>query len=89
MDCFRLPSDPVLRNRSTFIVDLREDLSYVDSPTPLQILDTKVETSTVKRRRRIPVKEFRVAEIALEPSELAVAVDLKPSPENSKSLFCR
>jgi len=88
-DCIYLLSDPVIRNRSTLMGDLCEALPYVDSPTPLLIFDAEVEAASVKGTRRIPVTEFirGVAEIALEPNELAVAVHLKAPPENSRSLF--
>lgn len=90
-DCVYLLSDPVLRNRSTLIGDLCEALPYVDSPTPLLIFDAEVEAASVKGRRRIPVTEFikGVAETALEPNELAVAVHLKAPPENSRSVFLK
>jgi CO/xanthine dehydrogenase FAD-binding subunit len=90
-DCVYLLSDPVLRNRSTLMGDLCEALPYVDSPTPLLIFDAEVEAASLKGRRRIPVSEFvkGVAEIALEPNELAVAIHLKAPPENSRSLFLK
>jgi len=90
-DCISLLSDPVLRNRSTLIGDVCEALPFVDGPTPLLIFDAEIETASVKERRRVPVTEFikGVAEIALEPNELAVAIHLKAPPENSKSLFLK
>jgi len=90
-DCINLLSDPVLRNRSTLTGDLCEALPYVDSPTPLLIFDAEIETATVKGTRQIPVNEFikGVAETALEPNELAVAVHLKAPPKGSKSLFLK
>ncbi len=90
-DCIYLLSDPVLRNRSTLLGDLCEALPYVDSPAPLLIFDAEVETASLKGKRRIPVSEFirGVAEIALEPNEIAVAVHLKAPPENSRSLFLK
>lgn len=90
-DCVSLLSDPVLRNRSTIVGDICEALPYVDGPTPLMIFDTEIETASVKRSRRIPITEFikGVAETALEPNELVVAVHLKAPPENSKSLFLK
>jgi carbon-monoxide dehydrogenase medium subunit len=90
-DCVHLLSDPVLRNRSTLIGDLCEALPYVDSPTPLLIFDAEVEAASVKGRRRIPVSEFikGLAETALEPNELAVAVHLKAPPQGSRSIFLK
>jgi len=90
-DCISLLSDPVLRNRSTLLGDVCEALPYVDGPTPLLIFDAEIEAASVKGRRRIPIAEFikGVAEIALEPNEIAVAVHLKPPPEHSKSLFLK
>ena len=90
-DCVSKLSDPVLRNRSTLLGDLCEALPFVDSPTPLLIFDAEVEAASVKGRRWIPVNEFikGLAEVALEPNEIAVAVHLKPPPENSKSLFLK
>ncbi len=90
-DCISLLSDPVLRNRSTLLGDVCEALPFVDGPTPLLIFDAEIEAASVKGRRRIPMTEFikGVAEIALEPDELAVAVHLKAPPENSKSLFLK
>jgi carbon-monoxide dehydrogenase medium subunit len=90
-DCVFLLSDPVLRNRSTLIGDLCEALPFVDSPTPLLIFDAEIEAASVKRRRRIPVNEFikGLAETALEPTEIAVALHLKAPPENSKSIFLK
>jgi CO/xanthine dehydrogenase FAD-binding subunit len=90
-DCISLLSDPVLRNRSTLLGDVCEALPYVDGPTPLLIFDAEIEAASVKGRRRIPVAEFikGVAEITLEPNEIAVAVHLKPPPEHSKSLFLK
>jgi CO/xanthine dehydrogenase FAD-binding subunit len=90
-DCISLLSDPVLRNRSTLLGDVCEALPYVDGPTPLLIFDAEIEVASVKGRRHIPVAEFikGVAEIALEPNEIAVAVHLKPPPEHSKSLFLK
>jgi carbon-monoxide dehydrogenase medium subunit len=90
-DCISLLSDPVLRNRSTLLGDVCEALPYVDGPTPLLIFDAEIEAASVKGRRRIAIEEFikGVAEIALEPNEIAVAVHLKPPPEHSKSLFLK
>jgi len=90
-DCISLLSDPVLRNRSTLLGDVCEALPYVDGPTPLLIFDAEIEAASVKGRRRIPIEEFikGVAEIALEPNEIAVAVHLKPPPEHSKTLFLK
>jgi len=90
-DCASLLSDPVLRNRSTLLGDLCEALPFVDSPTPLLIFDAEVEAASVKGRRMIPVKEFikGLAEIALEPNEIALGVHLKSPPENSRSLFLK
>jgi len=90
-DCIYLLSDPVLRNRSTLTGDLCEALPYVDSPTPLLIFDAEIETTTLKGTRHIPVNEFikGVAETALEPNELAVAVHLKAPPEDSRSVFLK
>lgn len=90
-DCISLLSDPVLRNRSTLLGDICEALPFVDGPTPLLIFDAEVETASVWGTRRIPIAEFvkGVAETALEPNELAVAVHLKPPPENSRSLFLK
>ena len=90
-DCISLLSDPVLRNRSTLLGDLCEALPFVDSPTPLLIFDAEIEAASVKGRRRIPITEFikGLAEIALEPNEIATAVHLKPPPENSASLFLK
>jgi len=90
-DCISLLSDPVLRNRSTLLGDVCEALPYVDGPTPLLIFDAEIEAASVEGRRRIPIAEFikGVAETALEPNEIAVAVHLKPPPEHSKSLFLK
>ena len=90
-DCVSLLSDPVLRNRSTLLGDLCEALPFVDSPTPLLIFDGEVEAASVKGRRRIPVRRIhkRLAETALEPTEIAVAIHLKPPPENSRSIFLK
>lgn len=90
-DCVSLLSDPVLRNRSTLLGDICEALPFVDGPTPLLIFDAEIEATSVKGRRRIPIAEFikGLAETALEPNELAVAVHLKPPPANSKSLFLK
>ena len=90
-DCASQLSDPVLRNRSTLIGDLCEALPFVDSPTPLLIFDAEVEAASVKGRRWIPVKDFvkGLAEVALEPNEIALGVHLKPPPENSRSLFLK
>jgi len=90
-DCISLLSDPVLRNRSTLLGDICEALPYVDGPTPLLIFDAEIEAASVKGRRRIPIEEFikGVAEIALEPNEIAVAVHLKPPPDHSKSVFLK
>jgi carbon-monoxide dehydrogenase medium subunit len=90
-DCVSLLSDPVLRNRSTLLGDLCEALPFVDSPTPLLIFDAEVEAASVKGRRRIPANEFikGLAETALEPAEIAVALHLKPPPENSRSTFLK
>lgn len=90
-DCVSRLSDPVLRNRSTLLGDLCEALPFVDSPTPLLIFDAEVEAVSVKGTRLIPVSEFikGLAEIALEPNEIAVSVRLKAPPENSKSLFLK
>ena len=90
-DCVSLLSDPVLRNRSTLLGDLCEALPFVDSPTPLLIFDAEVEAASVKGRRRIPVNAFikGLAETALEPTEIAVAIHLKPPPENSRSIFLK
>ncbi len=90
-DCISLLSDPVLRNRSTLMGDVCEALPFVDGPTPLLIFDAEIEAASVKGKRRILVTEFikGVAETALEPNELAVAVHLKAPPEKSKSLFLK
>ena len=90
-DCVSLLSDPVLRNRSTLLGDLCEALPFVDSPTPLLLFDAEVEAASVKGRRRIPVNEFikGLAETALNPTEIAVAIHLKPPPENSRSVFLK
>lgn len=90
-DCIALLSDPVLRNRSTLLGDVCEALPFVDGPTPLLLFDAEVEAASVKGTRRIPMSEFikGVAEIALEPNELAIATHLKPPPQNSKSLFMK
>lgn len=91
-DCASLLSDPVLRNRSALLGDLCEALPFVDSPIPpLLIFDAEVEAASVKGRRRIPVSEFikGLAEIALEPNEMAGAVHLESPPENSRSLFLK
>jgi CO/xanthine dehydrogenase FAD-binding subunit len=90
-DCISLLSDPVLRNRSTLLGDICEALPYVDGPTPLLLFDAEIEAASVTGRRRIPMPEFikGVAETALEPNEIAVAIHLKPPPEHSKSLFLK
>jgi carbon-monoxide dehydrogenase medium subunit len=90
-DCIAVLSDPVLRNRSTILGNICEALPFVDGPTPLLIFDAEIETASVKGNRRIPINEFikGIAETALEPNELAVAVHLKAPPENSKSLFLK
>jgi len=90
-DCVSQLSDPVLRNRSTLLGDLCEALPFVDSPTPLLIFDAEIEAVSVKGRRTIPINEFikGLAEIALEPNEIAAAVHLKPPPENSESIFLK
>jgi len=90
-DCASQLSDPVLRNRSTLMGDLCEALPFVDSPTPLLIFDAEVEAASVKGRRWIPVKDFvkGLAEVALEPNEIALAIHLKSPPENSRSLFLK
>ena len=90
-DCVSQLSDQVLRNRSTLLGDLCEALPFVDSPTPLLIFDAEIEAVSVKGRRIIPVNEFikGLAEIALEPNEIATAVHLRPPPENSESLFLK
>lgn len=90
-DCISLLSDPVLRNRSTLIGDVCEALPFVDGPTPLLLFDTEIEAASVKGKRRIPMAEFikGIAETALEPNELAVAIHLKSPPEHSKSLFLK
>jgi CO/xanthine dehydrogenase FAD-binding subunit len=90
-DCISLLSDPVLRNRSTLLGDVCEALPYVDGPTPLLLFDAEIEAASVKGRRRIPMPEFikGVAETALEPNEIAVAIHLKSPPEHSKSLFLK
>jgi CO/xanthine dehydrogenase FAD-binding subunit len=90
-DCISLLSDPVLRNRSTLLGDICEALPYVDGPTPLLLFDAEIEAASVKGRRRIPMSEFikGVAETALEPNEIAVAIHLKSPPEHSKSLFLK
>jgi len=90
-DCISLLSDPLLRNRSTLLGDVCEALPYVDGPTPLLIFDAEIEAASVKGTKRIPMNEFikGIAETALEPNELAVAVHLKAPPENSKSLFLK
>lgn len=90
-DCISLLSDPVLRNRSTLIGDVCEALPFVDGPTPLLLFDTEIEAASVKGKRRIPMAEFikGIAETALEPNELAVAMHLKSPPEHSKSLFLK
>ena len=90
-NCAMQLSDPVLRNRSTLLGDLCEALPFVDSPTPLLIFDAEVEAASVKGRRLIPIKEYikGLAEIALEPNEIAVAVHLKAPPENARSIFLK
>ena len=90
-DCISLLSDPVIRNRSTLIGDICEALPYVDGPTPLLLFDAEIEAASVKGRRRIPMSEFikGVAETALEPNEIAVAIHVKSPPEHSKSLFLK
>ena len=90
-DCVSLLSDPVLRNRSTMLGDVCEALPFVDGPTPLLLFDAEIEAASTKGKRRIPMAEFikGIAEIELEPNELAVAVHLKSPPENSKSLFLK
>jgi carbon-monoxide dehydrogenase medium subunit len=90
-ECISLLSDPVLRNRSTLLGDLCEALPFVDSPTPLLIFDAEIEAASVKGRRMIPVSEFikGLAEIALEPNEIATAVHLKAPPDNSESVFLK
>ena len=90
-NCISLLSDPVLRNRSTLLGDICEALPFVDGPTPLLIFDAEIEAASVKGRRDIPITEFikGIAETALEPNELAVAIHLKSPPENSKSLFLK
>jgi carbon-monoxide dehydrogenase medium subunit len=90
-DCLSLLSDPVLRNRSTLLGDLCEALPFVDSPTPLLIFDAEVEAASVKGKRWIPINDFikDLAEIALEPNEVAVAVHLRAPPENSQSVFLK
>jgi carbon-monoxide dehydrogenase medium subunit len=90
-DCISLLSDPVLRNRSTLVGDICEALPYVDGPTPLLLFDAEIEAASVKGTRRIPMSVFikGVAETALEPNEIVVAIHLKPPPEHSKSLFLK
>jgi CO/xanthine dehydrogenase FAD-binding subunit len=90
-DCISLLSDPVIRNRSTLLGDVCEALPYVDGPTPLLLFDAEIEAASVKGRRRIPMSEFikGVAETALEPNEIAVAIHVKSPPEHSKSLFLK
>lgn len=90
-DCISLLSDAVLRNRSTLLGDLCEALPFVDSPTPLLIFDAEIEAASVKGTRTIPVGDFikGLAEIALEPNEIATAVRLKAPPENSESVFLK
>ena len=90
-DCISLLSDPVLRNRSTLMGDVCEALPFVDGPTPLLVFDAEIEAASVKGRRRIPMAEFikGIAETALEANELAVAIHIKPPPENTRSLFLK
>jgi len=90
-DCISLLSDPVLRNRSTLLGDICEALPYVDGPTPLLLFDAEIEAASTKGRRRISMSQFikGVAETALDPNEIAVAIHLKPPPEHSKSLFLK
>ena len=90
-DCISLLSDPVLRNRSTLMGDVCEALPFVDGPTPLLLFDAEIEAASVKGKRRIPMAEFikGIAETALEPNELAIAIHLKSPPEHSKSLFLK
>ncbi len=90
-ECISQLSDPVLRNRSTLLGDLCEALPFVDSPPPLLIFDAEVEAASVTGRRRIPVDEFikGMAEIALEPNEMAVSIHLKTPPDNSNSTFLK
>lgn len=90
-DCISSLSDPVLRNRSTLLGDLCEALPFVDSPTPLLIFDAEIEAVSVKGKRSIPVDQFirGLAEVALEPNEIAVAVRLRLPPDNSRSLFLK
>jgi carbon-monoxide dehydrogenase medium subunit len=90
-DCVSQLSDPVLRNRSTLLGDFCEAMPFVDSPTPLLIFDAEVEAASVKGRRWIPASDFikGLAEIALEPNEIAVSVRLKAPPGSSKSLFLK
>ena len=90
-DCISLLSDPVIRNRSTLLGDVCEALPYVDGPTPLLLFDAEIEAASVKGRRRIPMSEFikGVAETALEPNEIAIAIHIKSPPEHSKSLFLK
>lgn len=90
-DCISLLSDPVLRNRSTLMGDICEALPFVDGPTPLLLFDAEIEAASVKGKRRIPMAEFikGIAETALEPNELAVAIHLKSPPEHSESLFLK
>jgi CO/xanthine dehydrogenase FAD-binding subunit len=90
-DCVFQLSDPVLRNRSTLLGDLCEALPFVDSPTPLLIFEAEVEAASVKGRRMIPIREFikGLAETALEPNEMAVAIHLKAPPVNARSIFLK
>jgi carbon-monoxide dehydrogenase medium subunit len=90
-ECISLLSDPVLRNRSTLVGDICEALPYVDGPTPLLLFDTEIEAASVKGRRRIPMPEFikGIAETALQPNELVVAIHLKSPPENTRSVFLK
>jgi CO/xanthine dehydrogenase FAD-binding subunit len=90
-DCGAELSDPVLRNRSTLLGDLCEALPFVDSPTPLLIFDAEIEAASVKGRRLIPINEFikGLAETALEPNEIAVAVHLKAPPDKARSIFLK
>ena len=77
----RTVGSPQIRNRGTIGGNLGTASPAGDALPPLLVEDAEVELASMRRVRRLPVREFLVGpkRNALEPDELITAVLVRPS----------
>ncbi|TNC27786.1 FAD binding domain-containing protein [Amycolatopsis alkalitolerans] len=90
-EVYRHVANPRVRNTASVGGNLAHGDYRLDPPTALLVLDAKVELSSRRGRRSLPVREFFVdfQKTALEPGEMITAVEIPRQPASVGAHFVK